>query len=370
MRNSKFVNYFKKHAALDLLTLTNPTEETNADYIKNNFGKHYYFDPYSEQATIFEKLIYLLPWQLTEYYSKGTQEEINKIIENNQYDLIFVSKLQPLIYFARLSRKWRKRVIMDFDDILSDLYSTHYKNRFASWKNSFFLRINETRALKYFKRIFVCSKTALNKINGKYIDKVGVIPNVYDFTGNESIMKPKDKNQLLFVGSLDYFANTDGLKWFFDKIWPKVKQTYPQLKLTVIGKTHKDVPYIYSLLGQPKDTEIVLNVPDIAPYYKSCYLSIVPLLNGSGTRLKILESAAYGRPVISTTKGMEGLDFEENKQIFIFSDAESFIISYRQSLNDHIYQDMVQGSLGVVQTAYSQEAFQNSMEENWEIIDQ
>jgi glycosyltransferase involved in cell wall biosynthesis len=368
MRNSRFIEYFKNFAKLDLLTFTNPSAETDIDYIKETFEKHYHFNSYANKYSILEKLIYLLPWQLTKYYSRETQKEINRIIENNQYDFIFVSKLESLLYFLRLPKKWHSRIIMDFDDILSDLYRKHYTDFFASFKNSFFLRFNESRALKYFKRIFICSNEALLKINKKYYHKAAIIPNIYPYSESGLLSPSTDKSQLLYVGSLDYFPNTEGLKWFFDIIWPKAKQAYPDLKLTVIGKTHKGLTYIYSLLGIPKDVEIVLNVPSTVPYYENAFATIVPLLNGSGTRLKILESVAFGRPVITTLKGAEGLEFEGNKHMLFFKNANCFIDSYNKLLDTQVYNNIVNESLRVLKGSYSQDVFKKSMDESWRTI--
>lgn len=367
MRVSRFIDYFSRFSRLDLLTLLKPHEVSDLDAVKRAFANYYYFESFVQKPSFLSRMVYALPWQLTQFYSFENQDRLRGIIEENRYDFIFVSKLEPLLYLLRLPKKWHDRIIIDFDDILSDLFRNHYTNFFTSRKNSFFLKFNENKALKYFRRVFVCSSGALNKINGKYRHKVGIVPNVYPYAEKAFPPSP-DKGRLLFVGSLDYFPNTEGLHWFFKTIWPQVKQIYPDLKLTVVGKAQRDALSCYASFCRPQDVEITVNAPSVVPHYQNCFASIVPILNGSGTRLKILESAAFGRPVISTEKGMEGLDFEDDRQILLFKDADSFIHAYKKLLEHKTYDNIVSGALNVLKNSYSQDAFQKSMDENWQTI--
>lgn len=367
MRSSRFVEYLRQKGQVDLLTLTKPTEQADMDYIKAKFSWFYSFDQIGEHDRLkpLEKLKYLLPWQITGHYAKDFQAQLNRIVEENQYDLIFVFKLEPVFYFLQLPREWHSKIVIDFDDILSVLYRNTYKNIFTAIKNSYSLKFYETRALARFKRVFVCSQDAVAKIAPRHRGKVGIVPNIFPAGRDNFYPQCKDQNSLLYVGSLDYFPNTEGLKWFFDVIWPEAKRAYPDWKMIVVGKTQKDSAFVASLLGKPKDVEIILNVPSVQPYYRDCFASVVPLLNGSGTRLKILESAAYGRPALSTLKGMEGLDFEDKKNIFVFKDAQSFLDGYKVLLDQKRYNEVAQDAFGVLEKRYSPGAFISSMDENW-----
>ena len=370
MRSSRFVDFLSQIADMDFLTLTKPTELADQEYIDKNFKNFYYFDQKSVNSRLssLEKLTALLPWQLTEYYSKDIQSRINKIVEENQYDFIFIFKLNPVLYFLRLPRRWHKKIIVDFDDMLSNLYLKHYKNFITAQKNSLSLWWYEREAMKHFSRVFVCSKDAVSKIHHKYHRKIGIIPNIFPTAKDDFLGAPADKNRLLFVGSLDYFPNTEGLKWFFNDIWPDVKKKYPHLKFTVIGRINGSSNSLYTLFGNPKDVDITVNVPSVYLYYQNCFASITPLLNGSGTRLKILESIAYGRPVLTTKKGMEGLDFKDQKELFIFKDPASFINAYETLLNDDAYQQVTARSFQVLEENYSPKAFESNMKKNWECL--
>ncbi len=368
LRNRRFVEFLRTKGELDLLTLERLSENTDMEYIRQNFRQHHAIDALGKPISSWKRFVHQLPWQLGQLYNDDAQKAILKIVEENDYDLIFISKLYPVKYFVDLPEKWQKKVVMDFDDILSDLYRNNYKDFINSQKNSFFLRLYEHRALKRFKRVFICSNNALRKISPKYRQKAGIISNVYEIKSDRFFKPGEDPNELLFVGSLDYFPNLEGLKWFLKTIWPEVKKQFTNLKLTVIGKTWKNLDDVCNQLGNWPDVEIAVNVDSVVPYYQKCFASIVPLMDGSGTRVKILESCSFGRPVLTTQKGMEGLEFKDKKEIFLFKDAATFMEAYQQLLTDGTYAQVAHDAFKIMQEKYSPRNFEAQMKYNWEQI--
>ncbi|MDP2654693.1 MAG: glycosyltransferase family 4 protein [Candidatus Omnitrophota bacterium] len=370
MRASRFVDYLRRKGEVDLLTMTSPSGHADINYIERHFRRHYHFNQKGNprRLTRLEKLRHLLPWQITGHYAKDFQQELNAIVEENQYDLIFVFKLEPVFYFLQLPAKWRQRTVVDYDDFLSDIYKNHYRNIFTAYKNSYSLMLYQHKALVRFKRIFVCAREALLKVPGSWRHKAGVIPNVFNVDPKGFYAEPGPKNRLLFIGSLDYFPNIDGLKWFCRDIWPGFHEKHPNSILTVVGKTRNDAEHVRSLFNHPENLEVAVNVPSTLPYYQNCFASVVPLLNGSGTRLKILESAAYGRPVLATSKGMEGLNFEDGKNIFIFKNSRSFLNAYESLLDEERYRNVTRSAFTVLEDQYSPEAFTECMDENWNMM--
>jgi glycosyltransferase involved in cell wall biosynthesis len=108
--------------------------------------------------------------------------------------------------------------------------------------------------------------------------------------------------KVLFLGSLSYLPNVEGLFWFLDEVKPRLPKT---VELVVAGSTPTEE--VKARLHQEGVT--LHDTPlDLGPIYEAASLLIVPLLSGSGTRGKILEALMYGRPVLTTSKGVEGLE--------------------------------------------------------------
>jgi glycosyltransferase involved in cell wall biosynthesis len=133
-------------------------------------------------------------------------------------------------------------------------------------------------------------------------------------------VKMSSPGYIIFCGSLGYHPNIEGLLWFYQSIWPIIKQSLPFLKLIVLG-SGKPTAEIEAL-QQDKDLWFTGRVPDVKEYYEKAALSVVPLKSGSGTRLKILEALNLGVPVISTTKGAEGIDYTASEDLVI-ADSEA-----------------------------------------------
>lgn len=105
--------------------------------------------------------------------------------------------------------------------------------------------------------------------------------------------------RILFVGRGDYRPNGRGLRWFIEEVHPILRNAGPTL-LEVVGEPPRR-------RAEARGVDYVGPVPDLRPYYTRAHAAIVPLFEGSGTRLKVIESMAWGRPVVSTALGAEGL---------------------------------------------------------------
>jgi glycosyltransferase involved in cell wall biosynthesis len=121
---------------------------------------------------------------------------------------------------------------------------------------------------------------------------------------------------LLFVGSLQSEFNRGGVEWFVESCWPLVLAARPDARLILVGSGSLDIDGSrITRLGA---------VDDLAPVYAQARCCIVPLLAGAGTRLKVIEAMAFGRPVVSTPVGAEGLGLHEGEGVSFGSDAARF----------------------------------------------
>ena len=134
---------------------------------------------------------------------------------------------------------------------------------------------------------------------------------------------------LLFVGSMDYHANIDGVIWFVSTAWPALRSRFAGLKLVVAGRDPS--PKVRALQGP--DIIVTGTVSDVRPYYARASAVLAPLRVGSGTRLKILEAMAAEVPVISTRLGAEGIDITPGRNILLADTPEQLIDATGQVLS-------------------------------------
>lgn len=134
-----------------------------------------------------------------------------------------------------------------------------------------------------------------------------VIPNGIDVDAYANFEESADLVQpaFVFTGTMDFRPNVDGVLWFVREVWPRVREALPEAHFYVVGR-HPH-PRLASLSGIP-GVVVTGGVPDTRPYINAAQVYVVPLLVGGGTRLKLLESTAMGKPIVATPLAAEGFD--------------------------------------------------------------
>ena len=192
---------------------------------------------------------------------------------------------------------------------------------------------NEKQALLYAAHILCCSTRDRNILVNEVPEiesRISVIPNCvnireYETSANScAVMKiNSEKSRILFVGLMAYSPNADAARLIYEIIAPRS----PVCEFIVVGKNPPRIrcPDNVRFPGYVDDVKVVIADADIC---------IAPIRSGSGTRLKILEYMAMGKPVISTSKGAEGIEYTDGLNIIIEDTIEKYPEIIRQLLDD------------------------------------
>jgi glycosyltransferase involved in cell wall biosynthesis len=156
-----------------------------------------------------------------------------------------------------------------------------------------------------------------------------VIPNGVDTTALAASPLPPDP-VVLFTGTFGYPPNAEGLGWLLREVWPRIRTGAPAARLLVIGP---GVPGPLAALAGP-EVELPGFVERMQPWFDRARLVLVPILSGAGTRLKVLDGLASGRPVLSTTMGAEGVDARDGEEILIADGPQAFADAALRVLGD------------------------------------
>ncbi len=124
----------------------------------------------------------------------------------------------------------------------------------------------------------------------------------------------EEPERLVFVGSLDWLPNQDGLAFFAREIWPLIRARRPHSTFQIVGRNPRgEIRELAAIDG----IEVVGTVPDTRPFLAQAALVVVPLRIGGGTRIKIFEAMAMGKAVVSTTLGAEGLPVTSGEDVLL-----------------------------------------------------
>jgi glycosyltransferase involved in cell wall biosynthesis len=170
--------------------------------------------------------------------------------------------------------------------------------------------------------------------------------------------------RMIFLGSLDWRPNLDGLDRFVKTAFPQIVAAEPTASLEIVGRNPPD--WLVNLADNHPRIELHANVPDVIPHLSSAGIMIVPLRIGGGSRLKIIEAAANGLPVVSTRIGAEGLKFSADHDYFLAAGIEQMadpvLTAMRQQESS---KRMADNALQLVEKEYDWNALANIQADIW-----
>jgi len=172
------------------------------------------------------------------------------------------------------------------------------------------------------------------ELMSKMVDpkRISIVPTGVDLKEYSMVPAEEDLagNRILFLGSMDWEANIDGVDYFCHDIWPTVKSAIPTAKFYVVGRN----PHPRVTKWASDSVEITGRVDSVVPYLREAAVFVVPLRIGGGTRLKIYEAMAAGKAVVSTSVGAEGLDVHHGEDILLADSDKDFAKAVIDLLRD------------------------------------
>jgi glycosyltransferase involved in cell wall biosynthesis len=193
------------------------------------------------------------------------------------------------------------------------------------------------------------------RYHGEFVDKgkLYIIPNFLDLSRYTPTDKKGKDTYIIMTGSFNSFQNQHGLTWFLEEVWDGALAS--KVKLIVAGYFSRELlERIKSKSGSFENVEAVGEVEDINRYISRARAAIVPLFQGSGSRVKILEAMALKTPVISTSRGVEGIDHEGSVIIADSpGDFKKEILKITEGSSETYYETLTGKALDVVVRTYS-----------------
>lgn len=250
-------------------------------------------------------------------------QAVGRILDRKP-DLVFVHRLMAMCAVLRSGRQPRN-MFFDLDDV-EHLARLRYAMTPPVWPGKLAyaahipaLLAAERRGIALSQQTFVCStqdQATLQRWSSA--GKVAVVPNALPVP--EDVTAPAHAPNLLFLGACDYPPNIEAAERLVKAIFPLIRAAVPNARLTIAGRGSDTLP---SRKHCPENVDYLGYAADLNELYARTKVVCCPMLNGGGTRIKLIEAAAYARPMVSTSVGAEGLDFVEGHEILLRdSDSE------------------------------------------------
>jgi len=279
------------------------------------------------------------PYIAIRFYKKNFAKALIKLITEQQFDTIQLEGLYTLQYINKIKKYYPGKIVYRPHNVEHIIWEKNAK-RTNNYLKKYYYK-NLSRRLKYLEEKLLNTYHCILPISGT--DSV-----YYQVWGNQKPMLTTpfgidiehftkyhnnlvNQESIVYLGALDWIPNQEGTIWFIEKCFPLITSTLSQVKFVVGGRNAPN--WLIKKFNQP-NIQFVDNIDNAYDFLSQQGVVIVPLFSGSGIRVKIIESMALGKAIVSTSIGADGIQYTHNKNILIADTAEDFAQSVISLINN------------------------------------
>lgn len=261
------------------------------------------------------------PRSVIDTFSPEMEARVEQCVAGGQVDAVIASQIDTAAYapaFAHLPALFEEVEVGVLYEQFTQAPSLWNRIRYGlTWAKH---RRYLSRLLQRFEACTVVSereRTLLQEV-APGIEQVELIPNCINLDDYGHVHTLPEPNTLIFTGSFTYYVNYEAMVWFLERVYPRIRQRVPEVRLVITGD-HADLP-----LPNAPNVTLTGFVDDVHSLIAGSWISLAPIHAGGGTRLKILEAMALRTPVVSTSKGAEGLALQDGKHLLLGDTPQAF----------------------------------------------
>lgn len=265
-------------------------------------------------------------YHVERFISKDFEQKIKDVLSKHSFDVVQIETIYMSPYIQTIRKYSNAKIVLRAHNIEHLIWKRVAANSTNPVKKFYIRHLAKT--LEFYERQIVNDYDGIvpiTKEDAKFfstLTKLPILPLPFGVNIDKIKIASEAKPEmaLFHIGSMNWIPNEEGIKWFIDQVWPLVENKLPQVKLYLAGR---EMPVWLTNLKR-KNIVVVGEVDNAHDFINSKTISIAPLFSGSGIRIKIIESMALGKAVISTSIGAEGINVESGKNILIANTAEEF----------------------------------------------
>ena len=271
-----------------------------------------------------------LPYVISKYRCKEMSHAIAELGRREKHDLIVCDFLTPSVNLFAPDVTVALPTLLFQHNVEAVIWERHVQAAGSGLKRAYFklqwrrLRDYERCVSARFDGVVAVSPEDARRMRQDYGlgNVLGAVPTGVDVDYFGSFKPRPEQGRLVFVGSMDWMPNIDGVCWFAEEIFPRIQAARPETKLAIVGR--RPTGRVHELARKNPAITVTGTVDDVRPYLSQAEAIVVPLRVGGGTRVKIYEAMAAGVPVVSTTIGAEGLEVAHGENILLADEPEDF----------------------------------------------
>ncbi len=314
-------------------------DEVPEDFKKKTNFELEYIDLSIKPVDAFLNLFTDKSYHVQRFISKKFEKRLIEILQSETFDIVQIEYLYMSPYLEVVRKYSKAKVVLRAHNI-EHLIWKRIADEEKNPVKKFYLRHLATTLENYERGILdkydaIIPVTAKDAEFFKQNSSVPVVdaPFSIDTEKFSNYINDEPEQALFHIGSMNWMPNEEGIKWFVKEVWPEVSKKHENLKLYLAGR---EMPKWLVNLNM-KNLEVIGEVDDAYEFMSSKSILVSPLFSGSGIRVKIIESMALGKAVISTTIGAEGINYTDGKDILLANNKEEFIEAISKLYTDKLF---------------------------------
>ncbi len=292
---------------------------------------------YNKIYQAIKSLINGLPYDVSWLHSKELKHFLDSEVSCKRYDLIHFDTVGLWQYAVDL----KPPVILNHHNIESEMLSRRAGN--ASGLIKKYLQLQAVKLLEYESSAassanlnITCSSNDSEKLKARGINNTSVLENGVDldyFTRKAAYPCGNSlRPSLIFVGGLEWYPNRQAMLYFSKEVWPLLSSSIEGISMTIIGRgTIKEIDDIS--IGDDNFNHLGF-VDDVRPYIEQAMIYVCPIMDGGGTRLKVLDALAMGVPLVAHPIACEGIDVEDGVNVLFAETPEEYVQKIKELVNN------------------------------------
>lgn len=266
------------------------------------------------------------PYNAERFIDQKYKDKLELLLTNHEYDIIQLEGLYLIPYIPIIRKSSKSKIVYRSHNIEHEIWERIASN--AKGIKKLYLK-NLSNRLLAFEKSAIDQYDLLVPITGRDENQLNLlgnskpslaIPAGVDLSAKESV--PIDFEMNLFsIGALDWAPNQEGLIWFLEKCFPSIIEKFPDVRFKIAGRNAPG--WIVEKLSHSQ-IDYLGEIDDATVFIRQNGIMVVPLLSGSGMRVKIIEGMSNSKPIVTTPVGCEGINCENGKHIFIADNPEEF----------------------------------------------
>lgn len=318
-----------------VLAIETPKHRVNRDalpseYLSATGFESVFVDTSISYTAAFKTVFTRKAYQVSRFYSKNFAKKIAEVLKKEHFDIIHLESLFTTPYISIIRQFSNAKIVLRTHNIEHQIWKRVAKNE-KNWLKKWAIRFMSNQLERYESGLGgeIDAFAAISEPDYHFFSTLyGSLPgtilplgiDIDDYPDNEEYM-PSDVPELFHVGSMNWRPNVEGIEFFLDDVWPLVLERFPDITFTIAGRS------IPPAIAERTDKNLIIagEVPSANDFILSKDIMIVPILSGSGVRVKIIEGMALGKTIITTSIGAEGLAVENGKNILVADTPEEFV---------------------------------------------